>query len=74
MMLCAADFSLRIAHMPFGYLMLQADEVSQLVASQPSAVTAVRLQALLPLKKDSYSANDPLNKLSVSISLPISCH
>jgi hypothetical protein len=45
--------------------MLQADEVSQLVASQPSAVTAVRLQALLPMKKDSFSVNDPLNKLSV---------
>jgi len=43
----------------------QGDEISHLVASQPSAAMAVRLEALLPIKKQPYSMADPLDKVSV---------
>ena len=48
-------------------LSLQTSEINQLIASQPTARKAVRLQALLPVKLDSRSGGDVMDKLAVSV-------
>lgn len=46
--------------------MLQAQEISHLIACQPVALKAVRLQALLPPYPDTKDRGDRLDKLDVS--------
>ena len=46
--------------------MLQAQEISHLIACQPTALKAVRLQALIPAYPDIKDKGDALDKLDVS--------
>ena len=46
---------------------MQAQEISHLIACQPTALKAVRLQALLPAYPDIKDKGDALDKLDVSI-------
>lgn len=48
-------------------LLLQASEVNHLIASQPTARKAVRLQALLPVKPEDRTRGDIMDKLSVGM-------
>ena len=45
----------------------QAQEISHLIACQPTALKAVRLQALIPSYPDTKDKGDTLDKLDVSI-------
>ena len=45
----------------------QAQEISHLIACQPTALKAVRLQALVPSYPDTKDKGDALDKLDVSI-------
>ena len=53
---------------------LQAQEISHLIACQPTALKAVRLQALLPAYADIKDKGDALEKLDVSICIKFSHH
>ena len=47
----------------------KAQEINHLISCQPSAMKAVRLQALVPSKSDLTEKNDTLEKLAVSFML-----
>ena len=50
-------------------VLLQAQEISHLIACQPTALKAVRLQALVPSYPDTKDKGDALDKLDVSTCL-----
>jgi len=47
------------------------EEINHLVASQGTAASAVRLEALLPIDSDPSYITDPLDRISASISLVV---
>lgn len=61
----AAEARNRIRIMRLRYQATKAQEISHLISCQPSALKAVRLQALLPIKHDQNGKGDVLDKLSV---------
>lgn len=63
----AAEARNRIRIMRLRYQANKAQEISHLISCQPSALNAVRLQALLPTKTEPQDKDDTLERLAVSI-------
>lgn len=61
----AAEARNRIRIMRLRYQANRAQEISHLISCQPSALNAVRLQALLPTKGEESEREDTLEKLAV---------
>ncbi|CAM9422710.1 unnamed protein product [Lampetra fluviatilis] len=59
----AAEARARIRALRLHYQRIRANEINHLVASQPTATKAMRLEALLPTKPSSPEPPDPLDKL-----------
>ncbi|XP_061418593.1 protein LKAAEAR1 isoform X2 [Lethenteron reissneri] len=59
----AAEARARIRALRLRYQRIRANEINHLVASQPTATKAMRLEALLPTKPSSPEPPDPLDKL-----------
>lgn len=64
----AAEARNRIRIMRLRYQANKAQEINHLISCQPSALKAVRLQALVPAKSDLTEKDDSLEKLAVSVS------
>jgi len=60
----AAEARNRIRIMRLRYQANKAQEINHLISCQPSAMKAVRLQALVPSKSDITEKNDTLEKLA----------
>lgn len=61
----AAEARNRIRIMRLRYQANRAQEISHLISCQPSALNAVRLQALLPTKTEQEMKDDTLERLAV---------
>ena len=62
----AAEARNRIRIMRMRYEANRGQEINHLIACQPTARKAVRLQALIPVKPEDRSQGDKLNKIEVS--------
>jgi len=62
----AAEARNRIRIMRLRYQANRGQEINHLISCQPSALQAVRLQALVPAKSELQEENDTLEKLAVS--------
>lgn len=62
----AAEARNRIRIMRLRYQANRGQEINHLISCQPTALKAVRLQALIPSKPDTFEDADSLEKLAVS--------
>lgn len=69
----AAEARNRIRIMRLRYQANRGQEINHLISCQPSALKAVRLQALVPAKSDLAEHNDSMEKLSVRVWVGAGC-
>ena len=59
----AAEARNRLKTMKTKYFHYRAEDVAHLITTQPTALSAVKLECLLPAREEELNFKDPLNRL-----------